>query len=81
MMKFPMCPTNSALNLDSNIASGLRKSSRNRFAAVSSFYNNDIFTVDCNLCPVPVRLSNVSLKQLFSLLHIKEFTSDCPLEG
>ena len=28
--------TNSALNLDSNIASGLRKSSRNRFAAVKS---------------------------------------------
>ena len=73
--------TNSALNLDSNIASGSRKSSRNRFAAVKSLYNDDLFTLDCNICPVPVRLSNVNLMQHFTLLHKKEVTFDCPLEG
>ena len=73
--------TNSALNLDSNIASGSRKSSRNRFAAVKSLYNDDLFTLDCNICPVPVRLSNVNLMQHFTLLHKKAVTFDCPLEG
>ena len=73
--------TNSALNLDSNIASGLRKSSRNKFAAVKSLYNDDLFNFDCNICPVPVRLTNVNLMQHFSLLHKKEVTFDCPLEG